>query len=208
MGSFRTGKIMQYNPDTGKRIKDKPQIDWIHSRLKNSGDLPGDFEHTLCLFGEHLMSAEKNKSKPIGIVESEKTALIASICMPNYVWMSSGGLHNLSIEKLAPIKQHNIIVFPDASKGNIAFNKWGKIVQNAYMLGYKISISSYLEDRVTEEQREKGYDLGDLLIDRVINSRNLQQPIKVDNISNTLENMIGINPALLTLINSFGLVEV
>ncbi|MEA4904339.1 MAG: DUF6371 domain-containing protein, partial [Petrimonas sp.] len=34
-GKTRTGKIMQYNPETGKRIKNKPgAINWVHNKLK------------------------------------------------------------------------------------------------------------------------------------------------------------------------------
>jgi len=43
-GKVRTGKIMQYNPETGKRIKhESGAIDWIHSKLKKSGTLPEDY---------------------------------------------------------------------------------------------------------------------------------------------------------------------
>ena len=54
----RTGKIMQYNPVTGHRIKDpnKPgRINWLHSILKRRKQLPPDWQLTQCLFGEHLL---------------------------------------------------------------------------------------------------------------------------------------------------------
>jgi hypothetical protein len=53
-----------------------------------------------CLFGMHLI--EKNKT--IKMVESEKTALIASMFYPEYVWMSGGGTTGLTANKLSLIK--------------------------------------------------------------------------------------------------------
>lgn len=43
---IRTGKIMQYDPATGKRIKNTSgAIDWAHAKLKRDGILPGDFRN-------------------------------------------------------------------------------------------------------------------------------------------------------------------
>ena len=75
----RTGKIMQYNPATGHRIKDpnKPgRINWLHSILKRRKQLPPDWQLTQCLFGEHLLPQHPDKT--IALVESEKTAIICA----------------------------------------------------------------------------------------------------------------------------------
>ena len=81
----RTGKIMLYNPETGKRIKEPHNhITWAHSLLHKSG-----FNLKQCFFGEHLLSTDK--TRPVALVESEKTALIASYYLPQYLWLASGG---------------------------------------------------------------------------------------------------------------------
>ena len=52
-GRCRSGKIMRYNPETGKRIKDeniKGKINWVHSIPKRAGHLPDEWELTQCLF--------------------------------------------------------------------------------------------------------------------------------------------------------------
>ena len=50
-GNIRTGKIMLYNPVTGKRMKGEySKVTWAHHVLK----LP-DFALKQCLFGEHLL---------------------------------------------------------------------------------------------------------------------------------------------------------
>ena len=91
-GNCRTGKIMKYNPATGKRVKDpdaKFKINWVHSLLKKSGTLDESWQLTQCLFGEHLLP--QHPDKPIALVESEKAAIICSGLMPQYLWLATGG---------------------------------------------------------------------------------------------------------------------
>lgn len=84
-GKVRTGKVMLYNPETGKRVKEPyNHISWVHSLIPHK-----DFNLCQCFFGEHLINAVK--TKPIALVESEKTALIASYYLPQFVWIASGG---------------------------------------------------------------------------------------------------------------------
>ena len=76
-GKVRTGKIMLYDPATGRRVKE-PQayVSWAHSELR----LP-DFNLRQCLFGQHLLPLYP--SRTVFIVESEKSAVIASHYMPD-----------------------------------------------------------------------------------------------------------------------------
>ena len=60
-GRIRTGKIMKYDPATGRRIKDPGtpfRIGWVHSLMKRTGQLPPGWQLTQCLFGEHLLSKD------------------------------------------------------------------------------------------------------------------------------------------------------
>ena len=94
-GKVRTGQIMQYNPTTGKRIHNEGgAIDWVHNKLKRVGMLPHDFNLQQCFFGEHLLTM--NPTATVAIVESCKSAIIASVIMPNFVWLSAGNLNGLS----------------------------------------------------------------------------------------------------------------
>ena len=46
---IRTGKIILYEPNTGKRVKDSwPNVTWVHSTIRQ------DFGLSQCLYGEHL----------------------------------------------------------------------------------------------------------------------------------------------------------
>jgi hypothetical protein len=99
-GKVRTGKIMLYSPITGKRVKNlEPPVYWVHKALKQP-----EFELRQCLFGEHLLI---DKTKPVAIVESEKTAVIASIYLPQFVWVAVGSLTNLNAEKCKHTKGAN-----------------------------------------------------------------------------------------------------
>lgn len=64
--------------ESGKRDK---KINALSLFSKVEGE-----KYKLCLFGEHLLSG-----KPVCIVESEKTAIIASFFYPDYDWLATGG---------------------------------------------------------------------------------------------------------------------
>ena len=70
-GRIRTGKLIAYNPATGKWRKDT-NPNWSHAELKKCGALPESFELAQCFFGEHLLRADAGA--PVAIVEAEKTA--------------------------------------------------------------------------------------------------------------------------------------
>ena len=76
---MHAGKIMLYDKVTGKRIKEPyNHINWIHKAIKEP-----DFNLCQCLFGLHQTSEDYQKT--IAIVESEKTAIVMSIFIPNFI---------------------------------------------------------------------------------------------------------------------------
>lgn len=158
---IRTGKLIAYDPATGKRRKDRSP-NWIHSSLKQSGILSNDFDLKQCFFGEHLLA--KYPGRTIAIVEAEKTAVIASICkgvFPDIVWLASGGLSNLKAESLARIANgRKLILFPDAN----GFDKWKAIALEARKASIAITVSDLLERHATEAEKRNGLDLADYLI--------------------------------------------
>ena len=107
-GKVRTGKVMLYYPETGKRVKEPyNHISWVHSLIPHK-----DFNLCQCFFGEHLIN--KDKTKPIALVESEKTALIASYYLPQFLWIASGGKNGcFKTKSLSVLKNRDVILFPD-----------------------------------------------------------------------------------------------
>ena len=158
-GQCRTGKIMQYDPTTGHRIKDPNmpgRINWLHTTLKRKKQLPKDWQLTQCLFGEHLL--RQHPDTTIALVESEKTAIISSALMPQYTWLATGGKSGLTSERLSSLKNRKIIVFPDVD----AFKDWQQKIFTFPHLD--IRISRLLEDNATPEDRAAHIDLADWLI--------------------------------------------
>lgn len=161
-GRIRSGKVMQYNATTGKRVK-KPydMVTWVHSILKKE-----DFNLSQCFFGEHLLTSAEN---PIAIVESEKTAIIASAYLPQLTWLACGNKNGLSDAKCKLLTGHGVILYPDLN----AFDEWNK---KAKRFGFRIS--DLLENKATEQERSVGLDLADYLIR--FNVKDFQEPTPVE----------------------------
>lgn len=154
---IRGGKIMLYSPSKGKRIK-KPynHINWMHKVCKEDG-----FNLKQCLFGLHLTSLDREST--IAVVESEKTAIIMSIVLPQFIWLATGNKQNLKLEFLKPIKNRKIVLYPD--KGE--FNIWSTKAEDMNNQGFNISVSDLIEN----ENYNQGFDLADLFTEeRKINN--------------------------------------
>jgi hypothetical protein len=153
-GKVRSGKIMLYDPTSGRRVKSPfPHITWAHKALKKN-----DFQLSQCLFGEHLL--RKYPSLPVAIVESEKTALIAAACLPEFLWLATGSLTNLQPAKCQCLSGRQVILFPDLQ----AYDQWSRYAKLLRSIAARVQISDLLERRAGEEARRKGWDLGDWLI--------------------------------------------
>ena len=210
-GKVRTGKIMQYNAFTGKRLKhESGAIDWVHNKLKKSGALLEDFSLQQCFFGEHLLTLYPDKS--VAIVESEKSALIASALIPNMIWLAAGNINGLSVEKCNVLKNRNVILYPDLG----AFEKWSlKTEELQEQCNCKITVSTLLEDEATCTERTNGLDIADYIIEEMKAPLSLRRGAKGEVITliqsrftHELDQMIVINPALLILIDKLQLVQI
>ena len=160
-GKARSGKLIKYDTATGKRIRDDEvySYDWIHSKLIKAGKLPYDeteWKLDQCLFGLHLLA--NDTSKPVAIVEGEKTALIASQYIPAFIWLSTGQLNGLNETKLKPLKGRKVVLFPDKGK---AYDEWN---EKALLFKHisSMQVSDLLERKAPDEH--DGYDIADYLI--------------------------------------------
>ena len=224
-GQVREGKIMLYGPDC-HRIKTSGAqwMGWMmRYKLKDASGKPfleGTWHATQCLFGEHLIANSSlltPHSSLICIVEAEKTAVILSQLMPDKLWLAAGGESQLSVEKLAALRGHKVILYPDTDPEGATFSTWKKIADEARrQLSLNISISDLLEKHATSEQKERKIDLVDFLIESNecgVSSEELS-PSEVNKtpqektFSPEVTSMIEDNPAMQDLINAFDLVEV
>jgi len=154
-GRIRTGKIMLYDPLKGKRVKAPfNHISWVHQALKID-----PFHLSQTLFGAHQL-IQVPVNKPVALVESEKTAIIATAFWPDFIWLATGSLSGLTPERCEPLQGRKIILFPDAG----AHQQWQqKAEQLNNHLGIKIKVSNWLEEHVNQAGLEKGADLADCL---------------------------------------------
>ncbi|MBR6279419.1 MAG: hypothetical protein IKR41_11795 [Bacteroidales bacterium] len=101
------GKVMFYESD-GHRKKAAGAITMMWKILNRDRDS----EPEMCFFGQHLVY---KSDKPVGIVESEKTALVASYAMPELTWIATLSVNNFNSERMNFFKSFKkpVFVFPD-----------------------------------------------------------------------------------------------
>lgn len=200
-GKVRTGKIMQYDPLTGKRIKhESGAIDWVHNKLKKSGTLPEDYNLQQCFFGEHLLAL--HPEAVVCIVESEKSALISAAIFPDQVWLATGGIGNLTIEKCQVLKGRTVILYPDLN----AFEKWSiKTKEIQKQCTCKMTISALLEDIATPEAKAQGLDVADYMIAQLSSKTSYSE--NKNQFSEVLNDFIARNKAVKILVDKLQLSE-
>jgi hypothetical protein len=147
-------KLIRFNRANGKRLKGDYDTSSLPAKLK----LKESFQYKQVFFGEHLLS--KYPNKPIAIVEAEKTAIIASLCFPEFIWLGSNSKTWLKSERLKRLGQRQIVLYPDAD----GFELWQGIAADAQKQGSTIKVSNLIESHATDEQKANGYDLADYLI--------------------------------------------
>ena len=209
-GKVRTGKIMQYNPTTGKRIKhESGAIDWVHNKLKKIGTSPEDYNLQQCFFGEHLLKIYPEKS--VAIVESEKSTIIASIIFPDLIWLATGSINGLSFEKSQVLKGRDVTLYPDLG----VYEKWSlKATEIQKQCNCNIILSNLLEIEATDTDRANGLDIADYIIAELISLSSRRGaggeviPEIQKTFSSNLQAMIEKNKTLLVLINGLQLEEI
>ena len=104
------GAVIPYLPN-GHRDKSKGASN-IHAELRRKDKtLPTQGDQVL--FGSHLLPLYPSAS--VGVVESQKSAVILSVIYPNLIWLATAGMTNFNERLLAPIYDRNIIAYSDAN---------------------------------------------------------------------------------------------
>jgi len=159
-GKVRGGKIMKYDRNTGHRIHDKWGVTWHHSTLIKQKKLDNNWKLYQTLFGSHLVAESTQK---IALVESEKTALICSILLPEYIWLATGGIAHFNENTCQPLKGRDVIIYPDLG----AYSIWeAKAVTVARQVGFRYSLSDILERVATPSERAQQLDIADYLTNK------------------------------------------
>ena len=139
---------------------------WVHTKFKAAHLLPLEWRLTQCLFGEHLLNDKDKVNANVALVESEKTAVICSLLLPECIWLATGGKSQFN-DRLMVLKGRKVTAFPDID----GYDEWRKKAKNCPMLD--ITISDILERNATPEQRERQVDIADLLLEEMLKERQL-----------------------------------
>ncbi|MDG1276934.1 MAG: DUF6371 domain-containing protein [Algoriphagus sp.] len=143
----------------------EPLPNWLEAYNKNETKVS-------CLFGEHMLS--RYPDNPVALVEAPKTAIYGTLYFgfpeqpTNLLWLAVYNLSSLNLNKCKELKGRSVFLFPDLSKEGRAFNSWcdklNKIQKN--LPGTYFQVSELLEQLATEQDKEKGKDIADYLIEQ------------------------------------------
>jgi hypothetical protein len=148
-GAIRGGKVRQFDAN-GRGTATL----WVHSLC---GGIPDGYRLDQCLFGEHLL--DKYPEAPVGIVEAEKTALIARLYVPDVLWIATGGKDELKLSKVLPLAGRNVTLWPDLGKG---FATWSaKAPELDPLFASLVVVDLRTLANITPEEEAQGLDLAD-----------------------------------------------
>ncbi|MCC8186015.1 MAG: DUF6371 domain-containing protein [Bacteroides sp.] len=139
-GKLRQIKVIAYNPETGKRLHkeypaerrtkcgyitdtDQDKVWFAGKSLLEVEDYNANLQQ--CFFGEHLL---KNADR-VCIVESEKTAMIVSLYLPEFTWIATGGKNGCrwtSFEVCRLLSGKTVFLYPDLK----CFEDWSQKAEN------------------------------------------------------------------------------
>lgn len=153
-GHLCDGKLMGYRPDGHRNGK----VNWVASQLAQMQ--PAENTRVKrCLYGEQLIS--RFPEAKIALVESEKSALVCSCLLPDYLWLATGGCSNLSIEAMKPLNGRSVTIFPDS--GMLA--KWKEKLEGLKEVDYRFYEGI--------EKYPPNTDLADILLQKLSTSTQL-----------------------------------
>lgn len=186
-------KVIQYD-ENGHRITGDKRTPKNEKDLFYQKPLMGKGNY--CLFGRHLLNMPDAQDKPICIVESEKTAIIASIVYPEAIWMATGSCYYLYNNKIMDfVNDRKIILFPDVDvkyepidideeTGTIKCINWYLIKDNPHGKGLHesgtISVSGFLESFI-KRQCENCSNRKNCSSSPYYSLKNGNEPYKIEN---------------------------
>ena len=183
-GRAYAGQLIDFDPATGHTVKEtapdgskkrrnnwahwaisaqyrkegKPAPAWLNLYNKEAARFP-------FAFGLHQLSAP-NDRRPVAVVEAAKTAVGMSGFYPAAVWLAIGSLSYLNAERLAYVKDRQIILYPDLG----AFDKWSAKAQGLSAAGFDVAVSDLLERSAAETDRAAGFDIADYFIAQALSA--------------------------------------
>lgn len=171
-GECRDGKFMAYKED-GHRDHDQHPT-WARNSiirklyaerritLKQKEKLL-DQEVIRPYFGTHLLADSRYKGKAVGLVEGEKSCLIASIAFPDLIWIACG-MNTFNVSRLLPIIQQkrHLYIFPDVDQ----LDKWEEATKR---LNYPKA--HFAGDFIRKQMKSEKDDMGDIFMRIILSGK-------------------------------------
>lgn len=159
---------------------------WISNLLKQRESILTYWKVQHCLFGLHLVNrwgqtvnqwgltpmleisdfaeGSDTSDSPISIVESEISAVILSELLPESIWLAYATTAHLVPDLFAPLEGRQVTIYPrtDPTMSTYLFFKdLATLTRQQYDLD--LEIDTTLEDRATEDQKERCIDILDYI---------------------------------------------
>lgn len=182
LGCSRGGATVFWMIDEQGVLRDGHVGDaWASALMKATGQLPEWWNPSHCFFGQHLISEEgggwkveenmfsavsaisaRNSARGIGIVESERSAVILSELYPSLLWLANSYPANLTEQHFQPLQGHAVTLFPRTDPFGNTYTAYLELAdQVRRSLGLDIRVSPILEDHATPEQKQQQIDIVD-----------------------------------------------
>lgn len=146
-GSRKTAPPL-YSWTDSNGVKKSSPFTWLLFQLMREAKRQGkikrdattqDYRAKWCNFGDHIL--RERPTDTVCIVESEKSALIASIVYPEKIWIAVGSMENLTEERFTQYRGRTVVVFPDRD----GLEKWQGVVRHLAVAGYSMFIDTTTE---------------------------------------------------------------
>lgn len=113
--------------------------------------------HVGAYFGTHLLASDT--SKPIAIVESEKSAIIGTLFMPSYIWIATAGATNLSPDRMEAdaLRGRELHIFPDTDH----MAEWSAVADRLRESGFKVK---YRDEVMKQFPPASKLDIADIIV--------------------------------------------
>ena len=167
LGRSKSGQTIYWMiDDMGRCLDGRLGDTWVSTLLKARYPAAAPYltvEH--CLFGLHQVSL--NDKKPIGIVQSERSAVILSELCPDLMWMAYSYPSNLMVDVLEPLQGHKVTLYPLADPYMDNYLYCLDLADRARKLYHlDISVSRFLEDNATDAQKQRNIDLLEFMLEK------------------------------------------
>lgn len=154
-GNVHKVKIIPFPIGDHHRIKDKVSKRPFDMKTIQGENAPG------CYFGLHLLPLYPGKH--IAIVESEKTALVASIFYPQFLWIATQGKGYLDKHRAEVLRGRVLVLFPDrdALEDSEKGKGWGERARELQAAGHTVVIA---DDLLKQCPADSTTDICDIII--------------------------------------------